>query len=487
MGLLRKAVRRATPRPVRKAKRVVRHPARTAVRAATPRPIRNAQRTVFNVAHPVNAAENALINRVAAGSRAPSRRRSAGSSRSPGAAYRGGSHAGGYSAASAERAQIGVSIEQIETEVFSTHLLPVRASQRPVAPALTDVDPQAEREQAEHDSGAAALAAKLAPFGSPPVARDPDPVDEKAIRHELFEQDSADVSRWKLGTRRKLRAQTRDRAIEDAKVETERRAGECLRQQEQLDEEWERLAYLREISESKVQRWKDEETARRQVARDRTQADLDEQWRRLRDNDPDAVTVALREAFDDSEAAIVGVTDATAVVAVLISRLDDTIADREAAYTPSGRPTLHRRTKTRMNDLYVAAVASRCLFAANAALDAGPGLEAVRCVALRPAETSGAEAIYAGTISKSLLEELREHHWTADPDVLAQIPPMADDVHINRRGRAHELRALAFDEDPSVKGATQLFDGYRPHSHKKPGPGAPGQRGPRQQIADAFA
>src|SRR3954447_1527575 len=62
MGLMRKAVGKAPPRPVRQVKRVVRHPARTAIRAATPRPIRNVQRSVFNVAHPINTAENALIN-----------------------------------------------------------------------------------------------------------------------------------------------------------------------------------------------------------------------------------------------------------------------------------------------------------------------------------------------------------------------------------------------------------------------------------------
>lgn len=62
MGLMKKAVRRATPRSVRKAKRVVRHPARTAVRAATPRPVRNAKRQVFNATHPLNTAENKLLN-----------------------------------------------------------------------------------------------------------------------------------------------------------------------------------------------------------------------------------------------------------------------------------------------------------------------------------------------------------------------------------------------------------------------------------------
>jgi hypothetical protein len=73
LGLVKKAVRRATPRPVRKAQRVVRHPARSIVRAATPRAVREVQRTAFNVTHPVNTAENALLGAVP--SRSSERRR----------------------------------------------------------------------------------------------------------------------------------------------------------------------------------------------------------------------------------------------------------------------------------------------------------------------------------------------------------------------------------------------------------------------------
>jgi hypothetical protein len=61
MGMMKKAARRATPRSVRKAKAVVKHPVGTAARAATPRSVRSAKRTVFNATHPVNTAENALL------------------------------------------------------------------------------------------------------------------------------------------------------------------------------------------------------------------------------------------------------------------------------------------------------------------------------------------------------------------------------------------------------------------------------------------
>jgi DNA segregation ATPase FtsK/SpoIIIE, S-DNA-T family len=55
--LVRKTVRKATPRPVRKAM----HPVRTARYAVSPRPVRQASRVVYTVRNPVGAAENKII------------------------------------------------------------------------------------------------------------------------------------------------------------------------------------------------------------------------------------------------------------------------------------------------------------------------------------------------------------------------------------------------------------------------------------------
>jgi hypothetical protein len=55
--LVRKSVRRATPRSVRKAM----HPARTVRYAVAPRPVRQASRAAYTVRHPVGAAENKAI------------------------------------------------------------------------------------------------------------------------------------------------------------------------------------------------------------------------------------------------------------------------------------------------------------------------------------------------------------------------------------------------------------------------------------------
>jgi hypothetical protein len=58
--VVRKSVRRATPRPVRKAM----HPARTARNAVTPRAVKQVSRGAYTVRHPIGAAENKAIRAV---------------------------------------------------------------------------------------------------------------------------------------------------------------------------------------------------------------------------------------------------------------------------------------------------------------------------------------------------------------------------------------------------------------------------------------
>jgi DNA segregation ATPase FtsK/SpoIIIE, S-DNA-T family len=67
--LVRKTVRKATPRPVRKAM----HPVRTAKYAVTPRPIRQASRVVYTVRNPVGAAENKIIGAIVEAGSGPRR------------------------------------------------------------------------------------------------------------------------------------------------------------------------------------------------------------------------------------------------------------------------------------------------------------------------------------------------------------------------------------------------------------------------------
>jgi hypothetical protein len=68
--VVRKSVRRATPRPVRQAV----HPARTVRNTLTPRPVKQVSRAAYTVRHPVGAAENKLIGAALNGGRRRRRR-----------------------------------------------------------------------------------------------------------------------------------------------------------------------------------------------------------------------------------------------------------------------------------------------------------------------------------------------------------------------------------------------------------------------------
>lgn len=83
--VVRKSVRRATPRSVRKDM----HPVRTKKNAVTPRPLKQASRAIYTVTNPIGAAENALIGSVLyAGSGSSRRRSSSGTTRRSPAASR---------------------------------------------------------------------------------------------------------------------------------------------------------------------------------------------------------------------------------------------------------------------------------------------------------------------------------------------------------------------------------------------------------------
>jgi hypothetical protein len=69
--IVRKSIRRVTPRPARKAM----HPARTVRNAVTPRSVKQVSRAAYTVRHPVGAAENKAIGAALyAGHRKPRRR-----------------------------------------------------------------------------------------------------------------------------------------------------------------------------------------------------------------------------------------------------------------------------------------------------------------------------------------------------------------------------------------------------------------------------
>lgn len=188
--LVRKSVRAATPRSVRRAM----HPVRTAVHAATPRPIRQLSRVAYTVTNPLGAAENALI----------------------GAALNGGSRR-----ARRPRAAAG------SPTTSSLSAPATRAEQGAADFELLDMFRSVARER---------FAASARPVISLPVA-----VDVPGLERELWADRQSEVPFWRWGKRRQLRLEVQT-AAQAAAAETDRSAaGEHRTRQERADLWWQQL------------------------------------------------------------------------------------------------------------------------------------------------------------------------------------------------------------------------------------------------------
>ncbi len=442
MGLLRKVVRRATPRPVRKVKRVVTHPVRTGVRAVTPRPIRNAQRTVFNATHPVNTLENAFLNSLTGSPRSRSGNR-----------RRASSGGGGYystgpnsNAAAYERAALAEQIQQAEAQLFSSHTGEVTALAALEVPPLEPPDPSAIRAEVEQRIGITELRGELAPFGSPPQAPDAPLPDQKALAQMLLKQGTAGISWIRLGQRRRIRDEARAEAEKQVGLINEHNAAEQGRKQESLDAKQTRLESLTRLALQQIQARIASETTQRETAHTEAVMAAQALAQRLRDNDPETVMAALREALANNRIGVVGTAGDQASVALIVPEASEVIIGQGPAYTPAGRLTLRKRSKTQINRLYMAAIASEVLRITRIAFTTAPGLASVRCRVARENETGPDEVIFIGTVTRAMCSQPMS--YAVDPEVLSSLLELFDDVLINKRGRTSELCPL--EVGPSV-------------------------------------
>lgn len=372
----------------------------------------------------------------------------------------GGEATGGHGPPSTP-AQREAAVRRNEATTFSLHLDAEPTLVAPVATPLEAPDPAQERERIERELGIPELAASLARYGSPPVAPSGKPADPELLVRERLREVSEQVSRWNVGARRSLRDQVREQASRQAEVEDERRAGEQEKLQRELDARWAELRSLRERAARELQHWLGEEGRRRDTDRSERQAVLDAGWRQQHDADPDSLTACLRAAFPEESVTVIGVLDRVAVLIVACPRIDEVIAPTEPAFTSAGRPTLRARTETRRNDLYLSATASHVLAAVGRGLSVTPGITAVSCVAVRPAE-SGAhrwEPIYVGTFERTYAERLlAEGHWSSDPNSLARAVEDAEDVDLEVTGKMHRMDALDVSADPGLAAVMDQLD-----------------------------
>lgn len=206
--IVRKSVRRATPRSVRK----VVHPVRTVRNAATPRPVRKASRAVYTVTNPLGAAENAAIGAVLYPSR--SRRGSSRTSRKSGGRTRApGSYAAGGAASVV------------------------------VARPATARSNSADEGAASLETMAGLMAVQRERFApaTRPLAPKPEPVDLGKLRAQLWQQRKSEASVWRRRKRLELSASVDAQARDWLTATVEARNAELDAWQQSADAWWNAL------------------------------------------------------------------------------------------------------------------------------------------------------------------------------------------------------------------------------------------------------
>lgn len=188
-----------------------------------------------------------------------------------------------------------------------------------------------------------------------------------------------------------------------------------------------------------------------------------ENWEKLLGHEPEAVMMALEEAFADnaSEATCVdvgaegGTNYATVVILFGSAQM---VPERTPSFTPTGRPTTKKRSKADRNALYVAALASTVLATVKEGVAVAPSVEEFRVVVMRKDSGAATPAdfltpIYAGSFRRSNLERVR---WR-DVDPVALLLT-ADEAVFTRKGAVGDVMPISVG---GSSGLQQLLDAFK--------------------------
>jgi len=360
-----------------------------------------------------------------------------------------------------QRAQLAAQIEAFEDWLFSRHLEPAAVASPKRAPAASPPDTEPVRARIATELGVPDLEQRLALYGDPPRApAGPAVADVRTLEREIRRALVKEVSVWSIAQRRDLRAEARSRAADEyaakLKAQDEKRAALQVR----LDKEAAELASAREQVEALCDEWVRHEVERLERSRIDQQIVYDDEWRRLQRNDPPTVVSALREAFAGEAVTPLGAEDATALIVVACPGPDEIIADQEPAVTGAGRPTVRKRSKTQINELYAAAIGSRILGAVDRALSAAPALDALAVVAIRESESSerGWDAVYIAIFEREVLDELKASCWSDDPNDILDAIDLPEEASYDTGGRTGEVRPLPLEDDPELRAVLERMD-----------------------------
>lgn len=185
------------------------------------------------------------------------------------------------------------------------------------------------------------------PLAQRPLLPLPPPVDPGPIRQAMLAQHLAGVSVFQRARRRQIKEWAVGAARDEAGRQYQARLAEHAEQQARLDSFWNAL-----------------------IA-----------------HDPAAVTARMESAFEDNQspAACVDVGDDNVRYATVLVMFGtpQMIPEQKPMLTPTGRPTLKKRTKTDRNALYAAALGSAVLATVKEGFTVAPSVEEIRVLVVR--------------------------------------------------------------------------------------------------------
>jgi hypothetical protein len=196
----------------------------------------------------------------------------------------------------------------------------------------------------------------------------------------------------------------------------------------------------------------------------RAQVDLDQAWDALRRHEADTVIEAVDAAFADnaSESTCVDaghddIAGGRYVTCVVLFGTADLIPDQRPAFTPGGKPTLRKRTKTDRNALYTQALASTVLATVKEALAVAVAADQARVLVVRRTDQGSSpaqalEVVYVGTFHR---DRLRDVDWAGVDPIETLLS--ADGCQLNLKGSTREVVPIPTEDEPELQALLGTF------------------------------
>jgi hypothetical protein len=277
------------------------------------------------------------------------------------------------------------SVAALEKALISVHGASFPEAAPITLPPPDEVDPQPIESERAAAAGIPQLVAATGGGEVPPVTADPEPVDRYELMREHRKRARASIPFWSI--RDQIAAARSADAESEAAAEAEEihRAKEQQREQQRLDDLWSELQASRSRVADEVVLAVDAEKKRRAEERASEQAVLDDEWTRLNANDPSVTLSVLEKAFADNEApaAAIDCEGGRTTVVMQFVPPEAIVPERKPARTPTGKPTLKKRTKTEINALYLEALGSNVLATVKETFAVAPGTDIVQMLVIR--------------------------------------------------------------------------------------------------------